>query len=288
MPVDLNPEPRSILFVPADRPELAVKAAGGDADAICLDLEDGVAHLSRPVARQQLEACVSLVVDAGKPVLVRINSEQVEIKQDIDALPSGVAALVVAKASGQDQICMIENLLQERTGSAKLPLIAMIEDIEGLDAFALLRRRDVTSLGGITIGSEDLAAQFECAPDGRAMEFAFYRLLESARRLQVPLFGFPGSIAEFRDLDRFEKYACLGSGMGAVGAFCIHPHQVAVLNRVFYPDREQVAWAQRVVEALDKATAEGLGAVAVDGRMVDKPVAERARCILLRSNSRMA
>ncbi len=273
--------PRSILFVPGSRADLAAKAAAGVADAVCIDLEDGVAPAARPAARHDLPRLVKAVGEAGKPALVRINAAAADYAEDIDALPPGVEAVVLAKAAGAEHMTWVSRLL-DRRGFHRTALLPMVEDIAGLDAFAALGAADAPRLAGLTIGAEDLAAHLQCNADGRAMEHAFYRLLECARRLDVPLLGYPGSIAEFTDLDAYRARVAAGADMGAVGAFCIHPRQVGVLNAVFMPGEEQVAWAREVVAALERAAGEGQGAVAVRGRMVDRPVALRARAIIAR------
>ncbi len=273
--------PRSILFVPGSRPDLAGKAATGAADAVCIDLEDGVAADARADARRGLDGTVAAARTGGKPVLVRLNAGTADYAEDIDALSPGVDAVVLAKAAGASHAADVAGRLDAR-GRGDTGILPMVEDIAGIDAFAALGARDAARLVGITIGAEDLAAELQCDPDGRAIEHAFYRLLECARRMGVPLLGFPGSIANFADLDAYREQVTAGAAMGAAGAFCIHPRQVAVLNDVFMPSNSQVDWARAVVEALDRAVAGGAGAVAVNGRMVDEAVARRAREILAR------
>ncbi len=272
--------PRSILFVPGSRPELAAKAAAGDADAVCLDLEDGVAVAAKPAARANLAAMAETLDAAGKPFMVRLNVEPGEYAADIEALPAATAAVVLAKAAGAEYLEAVASALAGRGLGAGM--IAMVEDIAGIDAFAALRSGDAGGLAGITLGAEDLAAELMCGADSRAMQHAFYRLLECARRLDVPLLGYPGSIAEFTDLERYRELVDGGREMGAVGAFCIHPRQVAVCNALFSPTADELTWAREVVAALDAAESAGQGAASVRGRMVDRPVALRARHILAR------
>lgn len=276
--------PRSILFVPGSRPDLAHKAATGAADAVCIDLEDGVAVDAKADARRGLDDTVAAVESGGKPVLVRLNAGAADYAEDIDALPPGVDAVVLAKAAGARHVMDVAGRLDAR-GRGDTGILPMVETIAGIDAFAALDASDAGRLVGVTIGAEDLAAELQCDPDGRALEHAFYRLLECARRMQVPLLGYPGSIAGFADLDALRDRVAAGRAMGAAGAFCIHPRQVAVLNEVFMPSDDLVAWAREVVEALDRAAHAGAGAVAVNGRMVDRPVAERARTVLARFES---
>ena len=97
----------------------------------------------------------------------------------------------------------------------------------------------------------------------------------------MPL-GFIGSIAEFHDLDGFRQTIRRSRRFGFSGASVIHPSQVPILNQEFRPSPEEIDHARRVVAAYDMALAEGVGAVTVDGKMIDVPVVERARSLIER------
>jgi citrate lyase subunit beta/citryl-CoA lyase len=97
----------------------------------------------------------------------------------------------------------------------------------------------------------------------------------------MPL-GFVGTVAEFHDLDGFRETVRRSRRIGFVGASVIHPSQIAILNEEFRPSAAEVEHAGRVVAAYDKALAEGVGAVTVDGKMIDVPVVERAKLLLER------
>jgi hypothetical protein len=92
--------------------------------------------------------------------------------------------------------------------------------------------------------------------------------------------GFIGSIAEFHDLDLFRQTIRRSRRFGFIGASVIHPSQVPILNEEFRAGAQELDHARRVVAAYDKALAEGVGAVTVDGRMIDVPVVKRARLLL--------
>src|SRR5262249_12326552 len=106
-----------------------------------------------------------------------------------------------------------------------------------------------------------------------------------AKALGIEPTGLLGSIAGFRDLVVFEGAALRSRQLGCVGAGCIHPDQVAVLNRVFTPDSGKVEHARRVVEAFEVGLRQGTASVNLDGRMVDIPVYKRAQVILERARA---
>jgi citrate lyase subunit beta/citryl-CoA lyase len=97
--------------------------------------------------------------------------------------------------------------------------------------------------------------------------------------------GFIGSIAEFHDLDAFRETIRRSRRFGFIGASVIHPSQVQILNEEFRPGAAEVEHAGRVVAAYDKALAEGVGAVTVDGKMIDVPIVERARLLVAREEA---
>ena len=95
--------------------------------------------------------------------------------------------------------------------------------------------------------------------------------------------GYPGSIADFSDLDLFWNNIRRARRLGFDGGPCIHPAQVAILNEEFSPSEAEVARAERIVALYDKAKSDGAGAVALEGKMIDEPVVRRAQRTLARS-----
>ena len=104
----------------------------------------------------------------------------------------------------------------------------------------------------------------------------------AARAAGIMPLGFIGTVAEFHDLDGFRSTIRRSRRFGFIGASVIHPSQVPILNEEFRPSAEEVDHARRVVAAYGKALAEGVGAVTVEGKMIDVPVVERARLLLER------
>jgi citrate lyase subunit beta/citryl-CoA lyase len=277
---------RSILFVPADQPELAEKAARSSADAICFDLEDAVTPSGKQKAREMLGKASAVLVAAGKPFFVRVNSELELTGADFAALPEQCNMVVLPKATGLNHIALLGDALDRiaAAGGPDAGLIAMIETVGGL--------ADVTSQAGhakahhrlraLFLGPEDLAAGIGCSPNGALILTAFHNLAVAAGALGVELLGFPGSLAEFRDLDKVRHRAEQGRTAGATGAFCIHPAQIDVLNSVFSPDEAEVVWARAVIAAFEKARDEGSGVASHEGRMIDLPIYLRAERIMSR------
>lgn len=262
---------KSILFVPADRPELVPKALKGPAAMICLDLEDGVAPSAKPDARRHLAASVEAIA-AERPVAVRINADLDLISHDLDALPAGLAAIVLPKAAALNQLEQLSDALERKFGAARPRIIAMVESANGLVALENSTGGWPEAVTGLALGTEDFSADLGTTPDAPPVVAALNALAHLAARRRVDLLGYPGSIAAFNDLPCFKAAAQAGRAAGAVGGFAIHPKQVEVLNLVFGLSDKDRAEATRIVGAFETALGKGEGAIRLDGRMIDRPV----------------
>lgn len=273
---------RTQLFLPADRPERAAKAATSGADAVILDLEDALPAVARPGARDGLERLVADVRAAAPvPVLVRVNS---------DDLADDVAAAVVARADGvlvpkvesADRVREVDDLL----GDADLDVQLLVETPRGLLAAAEIATAGRRSTA-MVLGVEDLAAELEVDPTSpyADLRWAHATVLLAARAAGLTPYGLLGSLTNFRDLDALAEDARASRGFGYAGALCIHPAQVPVLNEAFSPTPAELDWARAVLDAMAEAERSGLAAAQLDGRMIDAPVVARARRLLDRAES---
>jgi len=134
----------------------------------------------------------------------------------------------------------------------------------------------------ISLGAEDFALSVGMLPEPEGLFYPKQHTIFAARAAGIQPLGFIGSIADYRDQDAFRAIVRRSRRLGFVGASCIHPLQVSVLNEEFAPTAEEVAQAERMVAVYDAALAAGTGAVEFEGRMIDIPVVERARRVLAR------
>jgi citrate lyase subunit beta/citryl-CoA lyase len=262
-------QPRTYLFVPADRPERYAKARAAGADAVIIDLEDAVA----PDAKARARAALAAALDEAAPVIVRVNAAGTPwYEEDLELCRHpGVAAVMLPKADGIDAVC-------HAFESAFKDVLPIIESARGVEEVRAIAR--VPGVARLAFGSIDLAVDLgiDCAPDGGEAELQPYRaqvvLASRLGGLAAPVDGV--SIA-IDDAARLRTDAERSRRLGFGAKLCIHPKQIAVVQAVFVPDPERVAWAQRVCTAFAAA---GGAAVAVDGQMIDVPVVERARAVL--------
>ncbi|QDY71387.1 HpcH/HpaI aldolase/citrate lyase family protein [Qingshengfaniella alkalisoli] len=257
--------PRSYLFVPGRMPDRFAKAAGSGADAIILDLEDAVGPDSKSEARDH----VAQWFGSGGTGLVRINGAETPwFDDDLAALSScDVSAVMVPKATPESLSAVAEKL----PGRA---LVALIETAEGLAAL----RRSVTCPGvtRLAFGNLDFGADTRIPGTGPVLDPVRFEIV-LASRLGGLVSPVDGVTPELKDAGILADEVARSRMRGFGAKLCIHPAQVAFTNDGFTPSEAEVDWASRVLSAL--STASG-SVVQVDGKMVDRPVIERARQVL--------
>lgn len=276
---------RSLLYVPATAERFVAKAAERGADGVILDLEDSIPPDGKAAARAALATAVPTVAAAGGEVLVRINRPWRLALPDLEAaVIAGVTGLCLPKVDGRDHLVEIDQVVGELEAERGLPVggirfCVLVETAKGVAESRLIATGP--RVAGMTAGGEDLAADLglpEPDPEVLAPYEAAVRL--AAREAGVMPLGYPGSIAEFSDLELFRRCAEAGRRAGSEGGMAIHPAQVPVLNAAFAPSEADVGHAEGLLAAFEAALAAGKGAVAYQGRMIDKPIVDRARRVL--------
>lgn len=281
---------RSNLILPVNVPRFIEKAHARQADGITLDLEDSVPPAEKASARTLIRNAARQVARGGATVGVRVNNEPELLDEDVDAaVQPGIDELMIPKVESPAQVAEIaarvDRLERERgiaAGHVRFSLV--IESPRGL-----LRVEEIAAASprtaGMSVGPEDYCLMLGVEPsaDGAELAYPVARVVTICKALGLVPTGLVGSIAGFRELDAFELAAVRARQLGCEGAGCIHPDQVAILNRVFSPPADKVEHARRVVEAFEQGLARGTASVNLDGRMVDVPVYRRARLILDRA-----
>jgi citrate lyase subunit beta/citryl-CoA lyase len=267
--------PRSYLFVPGDRPERFEKALGSAADAVVVDLEDAVAVPAKASAREAVAALLAAGQESDR-IVVRINDEATPwFDADLALLRDGAArAVMLPKAERVETIARVRSA---RPGIAVLPLIESARGV--LAAQALAAAQGVQRL---VFGTIDYALDMDLQgplATTLGLDAAASRLGLASRAagLLPPVAGVTVAIADEAvlraDMERAQAH-------GFAAKLCIHPKQIAPLHALLAPNADELAWAQRVLAAADAAAG---AAVQLEGRMVDKPVIERARRIVQRA-----
>lgn len=281
---------RSLLFVPAISDRFVESAPRRGADALILDLEDSIAPSLKQEARDALSRQVPRLVAQGMIVLVRVNSGA-QMGADLRAAARpGVTAIMVPKVESAAMLAQAIQLLDVAERGVGLPpgAIGLVALIEG--PHAVLEARSIASVGGRLIGlgfgAEDFAAAMGVRPTPLALTWPAQMIAMAARGAGLQAIGLPGGIAAIDDLTEFRQLAATARAIGMTGSVCIHPAQVPVLNAAFSPSPEELDWAEAVIDGFEKALADGGAAIAVRGRMVDRPVYDQA--LALRAAARIS
>ncbi|SDG91075.1 citrate lyase subunit beta / citryl-CoA lyase [Pseudomonas flavescens] len=269
---------RSLLFVPADKPRLIEGAHKRGADALILDLEDAVPLADKPLARETLLASVTQLRAQGLEVIVRVNAEPEQLYQDLLACRRAeVSTLMLPKVESPQSLAAFETQRATVAQEADFTpaLIALIES-----PAALLRASEIAAapqVAALALGSEDFALSLGVAPSAACLSLPCQWLALAAAGHGKRAYGLAHSLADFSDLQALAAAAGQARATGLHGALCIHPSQVAVINRAFAPCDAELDWARQVVSAWDAAAG---GVARLGESMIDRPVIERARHLL--------
>jgi citrate lyase subunit beta/citryl-CoA lyase len=281
---------RSMLFVPATQRRFVEGAARRGADAIILDLEDSVAASEKERARTLVPEAAEIVSRGGADVVVRLNRPLRMTVRDLEAvIGPGVQAVALPKAESTEHVRLVAEIIDEveaergmAIGTTKM--LAMVETASAFFRIAEIAKAH-PRLVGLNLGAEDFALSAGMLPEAEGLFMPKQMCVFAARGAGIMPLGFVGTVAEFHDLDAFRETVRRSRRLGFVGASVIHPSQVTILNEGFRPGVGEVDHASRVVAAYDEALAVGVGAVTVDGKMIDVPVVERARLLLEREDA---
>lgn len=268
---------RAALFVPATRADRIPKALASGADAVIVDLEDAVAPQDKDSARAALDVALAnqhrasaTAPSAGPALWVRVNTGAPWSDQDLAlcARHAAVQAVVVPKAESAQQM----QAAFEACG--RKPLVALIETAEGY-----ARRDDVAShpaVKRLAFGSIDFQLDLGISGEGDALLVFRSGLVLASRLAGLPA-PLDGVTVEVANPEVVAADAARARALGFGGKLCIHPQQVGPVNAAFSPSPAEIEWAQRVVAACEASAG---AAVAVDGKMVDRPVLLRAQALL--------
>ena len=275
--------PRTLLFVPGHRESMVAKASDRGADAIVFDLEDSVPPSEKANARIIVSQAIGAwPSDSNARVYVRINPPRFGmLDDDLQVLNSAAeAGVVVPKVDFPVELAALFDWLVDRNRD----VIVNIETPR-----SILHAEDFArtpGVGGLFLGGEDLTESLGMhrTPGGGELAIARFLMLAACRASGIA--AYDTICPEFRDHDIVYHDAWTASSMGFDGKFAIYPSQVEPIHRAFAPSDIDVAQARQIVDAYDQAVTGGNAAVAVDGKMIDPPVAERARALLSRAGRR--
>jgi citrate lyase subunit beta/citryl-CoA lyase len=276
---------RSFMFVPGNRASMIDKCASAGADAVILDLEDSVPAADKAAARELVSGKIAQLAQAGQRTYVRINrSRHLYSFEDVLAVVQpGLEGIVLSMPDGPEDVALAAALLaeaEERNGVAQgsVGIVPALETPRGLQlAYECAQAQRVTALIGASARNADLqrAMGWEWSPDSFESQYMKSRVVMACRAAGKHPIG--GIWQQVHDLDGLRNYAVLDRKLGMGGTTILHPSNAAVVNEIFMPSDEDVAYYEGMVAAHEEAVRQGRASVMYKGEHIDTAHASTAR-----------
>jgi len=273
---------RSMLFLPGNNPNMLINGNCLGSDAVIFDFEDAVSPAEKDAARILVRNTMKYLDFTGTEIIVRINSIDTDFwKKDIDEiLPQKPDLIMLPKSGCAEDIRIADAYISEVEDRLGFPrntvhLMPLIETCLGVEnAYEIASASDRVT--AIFLGGEDLTADMRCVrtKEGREIEYARRRMVVAARAAGVDVYDTP--FTDVNDDEGIRVDTAYAKSMGFTGKSSISPRHVAVINELFSPTSKEIDYAYEVLEAIRIAKEQGKGAIALYGKMIDKPVVHRA------------
>jgi citrate lyase subunit beta / citryl-CoA lyase len=291
---------RSELSTPASNERMMEKAAASDADLVFLDLEDSVSPTEKVAARAKVIKALKTLDWGKKTRAVRVNDLETEYAyQDIISVVEEAGEyldiIIVPKVKSAKDVWWVDVLLsqiEKRLQRARrIGIEVLIEEVEAMLNVEEIARSS-PRLEALIFGPADYSASqgmdsgvieghLDAYP-GDPWHYARNKIAIAARAAGID--AIDGAYPDFKNLDGYRRECIHAKTLGFVGKWAIHPQQVAIANQVFSPSQEEVAYARKVDAAYTEALARGLGAIAVDGKMIDVAVVRSLRNVIQKAD----
>lgn len=275
---------RSRLYVPGNRPRFIEKSLESGADGVILDLEDSVSPDRKFEARILVSYALQNIDFGGMEIMVRINQGESAI-DDLDwIVPQPVQHILIPKVETPDQVSsvrdMIEKIAELCGREAPVWLMPIIESPLGVFNALDIAMSVPEESAALTLGLQDLSAEMGVTPTPEGTESFTARSLIILAARAAGLQPIDTVYADVKNEEGLRESVSRAKTLGFTGKGCIHPLQVPVINEGFLPEPAAVSRAKKIVLAMERATSEGLGAVALGSKMIDPPVAKQAQVIV--------
>lgn len=282
---------RSLLFVPGDSRRKIEKAATLGADVVCLDMEDGVALSQKPAARESIRQALQSINFGRSERMIRINPygsglETEDLRLTITGRPDSVLLPKVESAEALHWLDAQLAAAEQANGwpAGGIEMLALVETARGI-----VNLKEIASatprLTALIFGAEDLAGDIGAVRTPEAWEVFYARSAVVTYAAAFGLQAIDMVFVDFNDTEGLLRECRQGAQLGYSGKQLIHPNQIAPANEAFTPDDAAIARARRIVEAFERHQATGVGAFALDGKMVDMPVVKAAQQVLAKARA---
>ena len=280
-----------MLFLPGNAPKMIINGNYLGSDAVIFDLEDAVAPDQKDAARLLVRNVLGSLEFDRVETIVRINSIDTPYwHKDLEAIVPNKPDIIMLPKTGtahdvevvDDYLAALEERLGMEVGTVRLmPLIETALGIENAYFIASARKRVVA----LFLGAEDLTADLRCkrTKEGREIDYARSRMVNAARAAGVDVYDTP--FTDVNDDEGIVADATYAKSLGFTGKASISPRHITAINTVFSPTKADIAYAYEVMDAIAEAKAQGKGAIALRGKMIDAPIVARAQQTIAAANA---
>ena len=275
---------RSLIFVPGNNPRFLEKAKKIQADVICFDLEDSVPDDEKISARKLIKTALKSRSEYSSSIFVRTNSPlSGKIPADLkEIVQKGIDGIVIPKVNNIGELKKIQKILSGLEKSKKLKPIQIIPSIESAEGvvnsylIASFGKRVTAIVFGIFDLLNDLGVEY--TKDSPGGKYSRYKIPVDAAAAGIA--AIDGIWQDLNDLKGLQKDCNFGKSLGYAGKSVIHPDQISMVHKSFYPNKTEISWAQKVCNVYLKSTKKGKGATTVDGKMIDEVHYKQAKTLL--------
>jgi len=275
---------RSLIFVPGNNPRFLEKAKKIQADIVCFDLEDSVPDDEKTSARKLIKNALKSRLEYSSSIFVRTNSPlSGKIPSDLkEIIQKGIDGIVIPKVNNVTELKKIQKTLSGLEKSKKLKPIQIIPSIESAEG--VVNSYPIASFGkrvtAIVFGIFDLLNDLgvEYTKDSPGGKYSRYKIPVDAAAAGI--YAIDGIWQDLNDLKGLQKDCNFGKSLGYAGKSVIHPDQISMVHKSFYPNKTEISWAEKVCKVYLESTKKGKGATTVDGKMIDEVHYKQAQALL--------
>lgn len=273
---------RTMMFVPGNNPGMMADAHIYGPDSIMLDLEDSVTMAEKDAARLLVYQALKTVDYGNTEMVVRINPLNTPYgKKDIEAVvKAGVDVIRMPKTETAEEVVEVEREIErverELDCVGRTKIMAAIESTLGIvNAYAIATASP--RMMGIALGAEDYCANLKAqrTPGGDELRLARETIVVAARAAGID--ALDTVYSNLNDMETFRQEVEYIKTLGFDGKSIINPRQIEVINEVFAPKEKEITKARAIIAAIKEAEAKGSGVIALNGKMIDRPVVIRAQ-----------
>ena len=275
---------RSLIFVPGNNSKFLEKAKSLKADIVCFDLEDSVPDSEKQNARRLIKTALKSRSSYLSSIFVRTNSPlSGKIPDDLnEIIQKGIDGIVIPKVNNVSEMKKIEKTLSQLEKTRKLKPIQIIPSIESAEGvvnaynIASYSKRVSAVVFGVFDLLNDLGIEYSKDPEGG--KYSRAKIPVDARAAGVA--SIDAIWQDLKDVKGLERDCKIGKSLGYTGKSIIHPDQIDITHKLFYPSKTEISWAEKVCKMYTESVKKGKGATTVEGKMIDEVHYKQAKALL--------